>query len=113
MQKFKNNCLPRLFEIIEQKVDYKKKREKIKVYNSENHQFLKGLSITPVKFGISFTTRFLNQANALVIVHQDGSLQVATGATEMGQGVNARIASLVTSELGLPRESRETYADQN
>jgi xanthine dehydrogenase large subunit len=54
-----------------------------------------------VKFGISFTTRFLNQGNALVIVHRDGSVQVSTGATEMGQGVNARIANLVASELGL------------
>lgn len=116
LQKFKNNCLPRLFETIEQKVDYKRKREAIEAFNSENDQYLKGLSITPVKFGISFTTRFLNQANALVIIHQDGSMQVATGATEMGQGVNARIASLVTSELGLPREAAKlmpTRTDKN
>src|SRR5690606_27064476 len=65
---------------------------------------LRGLSLTAVKFGISFTTRFLNQANALVMVHRDGSVQVGTGATEMGQGVNARIASLVAEELGLSRE---------
>mgnify|MGYP003342808283 CR=1 FL=1 len=62
------------------------------------------LAITPVKFGISFTTRFLNQANALVIVYRDGSVQVSTGATEMGQGVNARIGQLVAEELGLERD---------
>lgn len=115
-QKFKNNVLPELFEKIKDKVDYQRKRDAIEAFNSENDQFLKGLSITPVKFGISFTTRFLNQANALVIVHQDGSLQVATGATEMGQGVNARIATLVTSELGLPREAAKlmpTRTDKN
>lgn len=115
-QEFKNNCLPRLFEVIENKVDYQRKRDAIEAFNSENDQYLKGLSITPVKFGISFTTRFLNQANALVILHQDGSLQVATGATEMGQGVNARIASLVSSELGLPRQAAKvmpTRTDKN
>lgn len=77
---------------------------------------MRGLSLTPVKFGISFTTRFLNQANALVIVHRDGSLQVSTGATEMGQGVNARIAELVAREFGLERQNvriMPTATDKN
>ena len=53
----------------------------------------RGLSCTAIKFGISFTTRFLNQGNALVIVHNDGTLQIATGATEMGQGVDFMMGS--------------------
>lgn len=115
-QVFKNNCLPRLFEKIEKDTQYKKRRADINEFNKKNSQFLKGLSITPVKFGISFTTRFLNQANAMVIIHLDGSIQISTGATEMGQGVNARISALVTSELGLERKSARvmpTRTDKN
>src|SRR5690606_3216429 len=77
---------------------------------------LRGISLTPVKFGISFTTRFLNQANALVIVHRDGSLQVSTGATEMGQGANARIAQIVADEFGVHRDEvrmMATRTDKN
>jgi xanthine dehydrogenase large subunit len=61
--------------------------------------------MTAVKFGISFTTRFLNQGNALVNVHRDGTVQVSTGAVEMGQGVNSRIASIVAQQFGLPVSS--------
>jgi xanthine dehydrogenase large subunit len=58
--------------------------------------------MTAVKFGISFNTKFLNQASALVNVYLDGSVQVSTGATEMGQGVNTKIRQLVADELGVP-----------
>jgi xanthine dehydrogenase large subunit len=109
-QLVENNCLERLHYDLEKKCDYQKRRSEIAAYNKANHDDLKGMSLTSVKFGISFTTRFLNQANALVIVHNDGSVQVATGATEMGQGVNARIAEMVTSELGLTREDARMMA---
>jgi xanthine dehydrogenase large subunit len=112
----KNNCLKRLHTELEKKCDYKNRRLEIEKYNKENHSFIRGMSLTSVKFGISFTTRFLNQANALVIVHNDGTLQIATGATEMGQGVNARISQMVTSELGLPRDAARvmpTRTDKN
>jgi xanthine dehydrogenase large subunit len=115
-QKFENNCLPALFEGLEAKCDYQQRRAQIEKHNKENHSHIKGMAMTSVKFGISFTTRFLNQANALVIIHTDGSLQIATGATEMGQGVNARITSLVTQELGLPRSQARvmpTRTDKN
>jgi xanthine dehydrogenase large subunit len=62
---------------------------------------LRGLSLTAVKFGISFNTRFLNQASALVNIYLDGSVQVSTGATEMGQGVNTKIRQVVADELGI------------
>jgi xanthine dehydrogenase large subunit len=115
-QLVKNNCLERLHTELEAKCDYKKRRQEIEKYNQENHNFIRGMSMTSVKFGISFTTRFLNQANALVIVHNDGTLQIATGATEMGQGVNARISQMVTTELGLPRDAARvmpTRTDKN
>ena len=102
-QKVDKNYLPELFEELEKDCDYRKRRTEIEKFNKNNPNFLRGLSLTAVKFGISFTTRYLNQGNALVIVHRDGSVQVSTGATEMGQGVNARIAEIVCTELGIPR----------
>ena len=115
-QKVTNNCLPTLFEKLEASSDYKNRRLEIEKFNKKNDHFIKGMSLTAVKFGISFTTRFLNQANAMVIIHLDGTLQVSTGATEMGQGVNARIGQLVATELGLDRSSvrlMPTRTDKN
>jgi xanthine dehydrogenase large subunit len=115
-QVFKNNCLEKLYTGVAKKSNYKKRRDEIALFNKESDQFVKGLSITGVKFGISFTTRFLNQANALVLVHSDGTLQISTGAVEMGQGVNAKISSIVTSELGLARSQARvmpTRTDKN
>jgi len=103
-QKVENNFLPELFEKLEKSSNYQKRRIEINNFNRSSKDHLRGLSLTSVKFGISFTTRFLNQGNALVIVHRDGSIQVSTGATEMGQGVNARIAQVVAEEFGLNRQ---------
>ena len=63
---------------------------------------LKGLALVPVKFGISFTRRTLNQGNALVNIYLDGTIQVSTGGTEMGQGLNTKIGQLVADEFALP-----------
>ena len=67
--------------------------------------WLKGLALTPVKFGISFTRRTLNQANALVNIYLDGTIQVSTGGTEMGQGLNTKIRQLVADQFALPVEA--------
>jgi xanthine dehydrogenase large subunit len=107
-QKVENNLLPGLFEKLETDSEYRSRREEINSWNQkavETGGNPRGLSLTAVKFGISFTTRFLNQGNALVIIHTDGSVQVSTGAVEMGQGVNSRIASIVAEEFGLPLSS--------
>lgn len=123
-QKVENNRLPELFEKLEKKSDYRKRREEITRHNravlngsgASASNLIRGLSLTAVKFGISFTTRFLNQANAMVIVHRDGTLQVSTGATEMGQGVYARIAEIVAAEFGLARDQvrvMPTSTDKN
>jgi xanthine dehydrogenase large subunit len=110
-QTVENNLLPKLFEDLEASCDYRERRKAIAANNqkalqsnnkfSDDAKFLRGLSMTAVKFGISFTTRFLNQGNALLQLHRDGSIQVSTGAVEMGQGVNTRIAMLVAEELGV------------
>ena len=100
-QPVKNNVLPELFERAEQSTDYRQRRQTINAFNQQSTGIKKGLALTAVKFGISFTTRFLNQGNALVNVHVDGTVQVSTGATEMGQGVNSKIRKVVSESLGI------------
>jgi xanthine dehydrogenase large subunit len=111
-QVVENNLLPKLFADLESSSDYRRRRKDIRMFNAKalkdqtgltpDGRYLRGLSMTAVKFGISFTTRFLNQGNALVQLHRDGSVQVSTGAVEMGQGVNSRIGLLVSEALGVP-----------
>jgi xanthine dehydrogenase large subunit len=104
-QTVENNLLPSLFESLEERCEYRRRREEIRAWNGDPSNNPRGLSMTAVKFGISFTTRFLNQANALVNVHRDGTMQVSTGAVEMGQGVNSRIAALVAEQFGQPLDA--------
>lgn len=100
----KNNVLPRLFDELGASSEYEKRREEINAFNASSQTHLRGLSLTPVKFGISFTKRTMNQANALVNIYTDGTVTVSTGGTEMGQGVNTRVRQIVADELGVPYE---------
>lgn len=97
-----NNTLPRLFEELAESANYRARVEGVRRFNESSRTELKGMALTAVKFGISFNTKFLNQANALVNIYLDGTVQVTTGATEMGQGVNTKIQQLVADELGVP-----------
>ena len=101
-QFFSGNHLPEIMETLAQSSDYRSRYAELESKNSSDPMVLRGLSMTPVKFGISFTTKFLNQANALVNVYTDGTVQVSTGGTEMGQGLNTKIRQLVADEFGLP-----------
>ncbi len=101
-QKVTRNFLPMMMEQVLTESAYQKRRKEIDTFNAKNHGKLRGLSMTACKFGISFTARFLNQGNALVNLHRDGSVQVSTGATEMGQGVNTKILMIVADALGIP-----------
>ena len=100
-QQLQNNTLPEVMEKLAQSSDYQKRLAEIQEYNASNPMLLRGISISPVKFGISFTSRFLNQGNALVNLHTDGTVQVATGGTEMGQGLFAKIRGVVSSSFGI------------
>lgn len=101
-QTVQNNTLPEIFDQLSETSDYTARRKAIEEHNATNPTLLKGISIAPVKFGISFTSRFLNQGNALVNLHTDGTVQVATGGTEMGQGLFAKIRYVVASTFGIP-----------
>ncbi len=103
-QVLENNTLPRLFAELPERCDYRARMQAVRAFNASSPTHLKGLALTAVKFGISFNTKFLNQASALVNVYLDGSVQVSTGATEMGQGVNTKIRQLVADELRVPIE---------
>lgn len=100
-QKVENNLLPELFQNVLKSSDYKHRRKEIELHNSTSKALIRGLAITGCKFGISFTTRFLNQGNALVHVHRDGTVQVSTGATDMGQGVNTKIQIVTARAFGI------------
>jgi xanthine dehydrogenase large subunit len=104
------NTLPEIFDRIAETSDYKSRRKEVDAFNKENKRFFKGLACTAVKFGISFNTKFLNQASALVNIYTDGTIQVSTGATEMGQGVNTHMKQIVAHEFGLDPDHVITMA---
>jgi len=101
--KIEDNIIQEIFDQLLKSSNYKRRQLGIKKFNQSNKYIKKGIAITPVKFGISFTTWHLNQAGALVHIYcNDGSVHVNTGAIEMGQGTYTKIAQLVANELGLP-----------
>ena len=81
--------------------DYSKRKSGIAKWNDENDVLKKGIAITPVKFGISFTLTHLNQAGALVHVYQDGSIHMNHGGTEMGQGLFQKVAQVAAARFGV------------
>jgi xanthine dehydrogenase large subunit len=97
-----NNPIADLIEKLETSADYWQRRESITEFNQSNLIIKKGLALTPVKFGISFTAKHLNQAGALLHIYTDGSIQVNHGGTEMGQGLHTKIGQIVAHEFGLP-----------
>ena len=99
-----DNILPQLLSKLEQSSQYRRRRELINQWNSRHSMIKRGMAMTPVKFGISFTATLFNQAGALVHVYLDGSIQVNHGGTEMGQGLNTKVAQIVADELGVPFE---------
>jgi len=101
-QKVEQNLLEEMTAELEQSADYAARREAIKAYNQHSPYLKKGLALTPVKFGISFTASFLNQAGALVLVYTDGSIQLNHGGTEMGQGLNTKVAQVVAEVFQVP-----------
>ncbi|MEM9079244.1 MAG: xanthine dehydrogenase molybdopterin binding subunit [Verrucomicrobiota bacterium] len=99
------NRLPLLWQPLLESSDFHSRRSEIDHWNAAHPNRKRGLAITPVKFGISFTLKHYNQAGALVLIYADGSVQVNHGGTEMGQGLHTKILGVAMRELGLPAES--------
>ncbi|MBR7887798.1 xanthine dehydrogenase molybdopterin binding subunit [Marinomonas sp. A79] len=100
-QKINDDVLPTLIEELELSSDYRARRKAIQTFNAQNRFVKKGLALTPVKFGISFTSKHLNQGGALVHVYTDGSVHINHGGTEMGQGLFTKVAQIVAKAFGI------------
>ncbi|OFY96884.1 MAG: xanthine dehydrogenase molybdopterin binding subunit [Bacteroidetes bacterium RIFOXYC12_FULL_35_7] len=100
-QTVENNRLYVLWEQLMNSSSYEKRKKDIEKFNNENEFYKKGIALTPVKFGISFTSSFLNQAGALVNIYTDGTLLVNHGGSEMGQGLNTKIQQIAALEMGV------------
>ena len=101
-QRVADNIIHALVDELELSSGYRQRRAEIAAFNTSSPVLKKGLALTPVKFGIAFNVTHLNQAGALVHVYADGSVLVNHGGTEMGQGLNTKVAQVVAHELGLP-----------
>ena len=97
-----DNILEPLMTTLAHNARYRERAEQIAQWNASSPVIKRGIALTPVKFGISFTATLFNQAGALVHVYTDGSVQVNHGGTEMGQGLNTKVAQIVADELGVP-----------
>ena len=103
--KVEDNILEPLLTKLEQTSNYRQRQSSIAEWNRNSPIIKRGMAITPVKFGISFTATLFNQAGALVHVYLDGSVQVNHGGTEMGQGLNTKVCQIVADELGVAFDS--------
>ena len=100
-----DNILAPLLSELALTANYRARQAAIADWNRSSPVIKRGLAMTPVKFGISFTATLFNQAGALVHVYMDGSVQVNHGGTEMGQGLNTKVNQIVADELGVPYEA--------
>ena len=98
-QKVEHNNLAEIITSLEQSSDYQARRHAITEFNANNEVLKKGIALTPVKFGISFTVQHLNQAGALVHIYTDGTIHLSHGGSEMGQGLNTKVAQIVAEEF--------------
>ncbi|MBL3597537.1 molybdopterin-dependent oxidoreductase, partial [Rhodovulum sulfidophilum] len=102
--------LHEMTEALARSADYAARRNAVAEWNARHAVLKKGIALTPVKFGISFTLTHLNQAGALVHVYQDGSVQVNHGGTEMGQGLYQKVAQVAAHAFGLPMSAVKIIA---
>ncbi len=100
-QTVENNHLHMMYDQLVRSSEYAARRKAAEAFNTSNEFYKKGLALTPVKFGISFTTTHLNQAGALVNIYSDGTVLVNHGGTEMGQGLHTKIQQIAAAELGV------------
>ena len=97
-----DNIIHPLVDELEARSNYRARRAEIVAFNKTSRVIRRGIALTPVKFGISFTATWYNQAGALVHVYRDGSVHLNHGGTEMGQGLNMKVAQVVADAFGLP-----------
>jgi len=107
-----DNIIHELTAELEASSDYRARRAAVAAFNATSPVLKRGIALAPLKFGISFNVKHFNQAGALVHVYNDGSILVNHGGTEMGQGLNTKVAQIVAHELGVSFDSvRVTATD--
>jgi len=104
MEVEETDTLHNLVRSLEETSNYRERRKEIAAFNASSPIMKRGIALTPVKFGISFTLTHMNQAGALVHVYQDGSVHLNHGGTEMGQGLYIKVAQVVAEEFGIAME---------
>jgi xanthine dehydrogenase large subunit len=109
-QKVEDNVAPQIVTELAETAGYAARCESVAEFNASHDILRKGLALTPVKFGISFTTTHLNQAGALVLVYADGSIHLNHGGTEMGQGLMIKVAQVVADVFRVPVETVKVSA---
>ena len=103
-QTVEDNIIHRIVDELETSSDYQARRAAVKAFNARGGVIRKGVALTPVKFGISFTATWYNQGGALVHVYRDGSIHLSHGGTEMGQGLYIKVAQVLADAFGVPLE---------
>jgi xanthine dehydrogenase large subunit len=98
-QEVEDNIIARIVEELEETTEYRARRNAIIAFNRDSRYIRKGIALTPVKFGISFTMTAFNQAGALVHIYQDGSIHLNHGGTEMGQGLYTKVAQVLADSF--------------
>jgi len=104
-----------MWDSLLESADYTARAAGVEAFNAANRWKKRGIATTPVKFGMSFTAKFMNQASALVHVYTDGTVLVSHGGTEMGQGLHTKMSQIAASELGVPLDKvfvSETATDK-
>jgi xanthine dehydrogenase molybdopterin binding subunit/xanthine dehydrogenase small subunit len=104
-QEIGDNRLQTVWKKALDQAGFEARRREVDAWNRTHARVKRGLAITPLKFGISFTLTHYNQAGALVLLYADGTAQVSHGGTEMGQGLHTKVQGVAMRELGLPEES--------
>jgi xanthine dehydrogenase/oxidase len=104
-QPLKDWYVPLMYKQVQEESNYWQRKEEIEEFNKTHKWNKRGLALIPTKFGISFTALFLNQAGALVHVYHDGSVLLAHGGTEMGQGLHTKMTMIAAEALGVPQEN--------
>jgi len=111
-QKVETFTVAKLFDELEASSDYRNRRAGISQFNKSSTVIKKGIAMTPVKFGISFTVNHLNQAAALINLYNDGTVQLNHGGTEMGQGLMVKVQQIVAQTLGMSLDRIAIMATQ-
>lgn len=104
-QELKDWYVPLMYKQVQEESDYWRRKKEVEEWNKTHKWNKRGIALIPTKFGISFTALFLNQAGALVHIYHDGSVLVAHGGTEMGQGLHTKMTMIAAEALGVPQDN--------